>query len=65
LVESEVERGPIAPGATERVTLGQLAERIGVPVTIAFWDQPCGEACQRAPIAALLVVRSLEEPASS
>jgi hypothetical protein len=65
LVESEVERGPITQGASVRVTLGQLAEHLEVPITIAFWDQPCGEACNRAPVAAILVVRSLEAPGSS
>lgn len=38
-------------------------EQLDVPITIAFWDKPCGEACQRDPIAAMVVVRSPLEPA--
>jgi hypothetical protein len=63
--EEEVERGPIAAGATVRVMLTGNLEQNDVPLTIAFWDQPCGESCEREPVAAMLVVRSpLEPPAS-
>ena len=65
LVESEVERGPIAPGATIQLTLGAFVGRMEVPITIAFWDRRCGEACSRAPVAAMELVRSPEEPGSS
>jgi hypothetical protein len=65
LVEQEVERGPIAPGATIQTTLPAFAGRMDVPITIAFWDQPCGEACRRAPVAAMELVRSPEEPGTS
>ncbi len=65
LQESEVERGALAAGNTVRVTLGQLGDLMDVPITIAFWDEPCGEDCQRAPVAATLITRSAVEPASS
>jgi hypothetical protein len=65
LLEFEIERGPIAAGAAVQVALAAFGERIDVPITIAFWNEPCGEACQRAPVAAILVVRSPDEPASS
>jgi hypothetical protein len=43
-----------------------FADRMDVPITVAFWDKPCGEGCQRAaPIAAMLVARSPLEPAAS
>jgi hypothetical protein len=65
LGEVEVQRGPIAPGTTERVMLFGNWEQLDVPITIAFWDRPCGEACQREPIAAMVVVRSQLEPLAS
>ena len=65
LGEVEVQRGPIAAGTTERVMLFGNWEQLDVPITIAFWDKRCGEACQREPIAAMVVVRSLIEPAAS
>lgn len=64
-LEAEVERGPIEAGATMRVGLGALAERFDLPITIALWDEPCGEDCRRGPDAAMLVVRSPLEPPSS
>jgi hypothetical protein len=65
LAELEVVRGPIAPGATERVTVDPTWRQAGVPVTIAFWDEPCGEGCQREPVAAIGVELSALEPAAS
>ena len=57
--------GELAAGNTVRVTLGQLGDLMDVPITIAFWDEPCGEDCQRAAVAATLITRSAVEPASS
>ncbi len=65
LGEVEVQRGPIAPGATERVRLDVSWWQSGAPVTIAFWDEPCGEACQREPAAAMQVELSPIGPAAS
>ena len=65
LGEVEVQRGPIAGGATERVMLQGNWEQMNVPMTIAFWEKPCGEACRTEPIAAMQVVRSPLEPAAS
>jgi len=65
LGELEVQRGPIAAGATERVMLQGNWEQLDAPMTIAFWEQPCGEACQREPVAAMQVVRSPFEPPAS
>lgn len=65
LVESEIERGPIAADSTVRTILGEFAGRLDVPITIAFWEEPCGEGCQRAPVAALVVVRSPLAPGAS
>jgi hypothetical protein len=66
LGEEEVEEGPIAPGGTVQVMIVAFADRMDVPITVAFWDKPCGEGCQRAaPIAAMLVARSPLEPAAS
>jgi hypothetical protein len=66
LGEEEVEEGPIAPGSTVQVSIVAFMDRPDVPVTVAFWDKPCGEGCQRdAPAAALVVERSALEPASS
>jgi len=64
--EEGVEEGPIAPGATVGVMIAAFADRMDVPITVAFWDEPCGEGCQRAaPLAAMLVERSPLEPAAS
>ena len=63
--EREVERGPIAPGATVQAMIWAFGDRLDVPVTVAFWDEPCGEACHREPIAAMQVLRSAIEPGST
>jgi hypothetical protein len=63
--EREIERGPIAPGETVRSSINAFSGQLDVPITVAFWDRPCGEACQRAPIAAMVVARSPVEPAAS
>jgi len=34
-------------------------------VTVALWDEPCGEACKSEPVGAIEVVLSPLEPASS
>jgi hypothetical protein len=65
LVESEVERGPIAAETTVQTTLGMFVGAMEVPITIAFWDRPCGEACSRAPVAAVQLERSPDEPGTS
>jgi hypothetical protein len=65
LGEVEAQRGPIAPGATERVMVDPGWQQAGVLVTVAFWDKPCGEACQREPIAAMIVGLLPLEPAAS
>ena len=62
LAEVEAQRGPIAPGATERVAIDPNWWQSGVPVTVAFWDEPCGEGCQREPFAATQVELSPVEP---
>lgn len=65
LGEIEVARGPLAPGATERVTVDPGWQEGSVPVTVAVWDRACGEACARAPIGALVVPLSPIEPPAS
>lgn len=65
LGEVEAQRGPIAPGATERVIVDPGWQQAGVPVTVALWDKPCGEACVREPVAAMVVELSPVEPAAS
>lgn len=65
LLESEIERGPLDPGTTVRVMLAAFVERPDVPISIAFWDKPCGEGCQHAPVAAILVARSPVTPGAS
>jgi hypothetical protein len=65
LGELEVQRGPIAPRTTERVMVDPGWLQAGVRVTVAFWDKPCGETCQREPLAAMIVGLSPLEPAAS
>ncbi len=65
LGEIEAQRGPIAPGTTERVIIDVSWWQMGVPVTVALWGRPCGEACTREPIAAAKVELSPLEPAAS
>lgn len=65
LGELERQRGPIAPGATERVMVDPGWQQAGLRVTVALWDRPCGEACTREPIAATIVELSPLEPAAS
>ena len=62
LAELEVQRGPIAPGATERVTVFPDWRESGVQVTVAFWEERCGEACNREPFTAIPVELSRVEP---
>ena len=64
LGEVEFGRGPIAPGATERVGVASDWQR-AAPVTVGLWDKPCGEACVSEPVAALIVELSPVAPASS
>jgi hypothetical protein len=65
LGEIEVVRGPLDPGATERVMVDPGWQQSGVPVTLAVWERPCGEACSREPAGAMVVPLSpLEPPAS-
>jgi hypothetical protein len=64
-IELETERGPIAAGTTVTGTLSYLVDRVDIPITVAFWDAPCGEACTAAPIAGVLVERSRIEPGQS
>lgn len=63
--ELERQRGPIAPGATERVMIDPGWQQARLRVTVAVWDRPCGEACIREPIAAMIVELSPLEPAAS
>lgn len=63
--EVEVQRGPLAPGSTERVMVDAGWHQAGVPVTVAKWDGPCGEACAREPVGAMVVPLSPVEPAAS
>jgi len=65
LGEIEVVRGPLDPGATERVTVDPDWQESGVPVTVAVWDGPCGEACSREPVGAVVVPLSPLEPGAS
>ncbi len=65
LGEIEVQRGPLDPGATERVMIDPGWQQSGVPVTVAVWDRPCGEACSREPVRAMDVPLSPLEPAAS
>ena len=65
LIATEIERGPLAPTAIVRTSLGVMLDRPDLPVTIAFWDGPCGEACFREPQHPMLIERSLVEPGSS
>lgn len=61
-VPLEIERGPLRPGAVIRTSLSLVLDRPDLPVTIAFWDAPCGEACNRQPEHPMLIARSLVEP---
>jgi len=63
--ELERQRGPILPGAAESVMVDTAWRQAGIRVTIAFWEQPCGEACAVNPVAAMVVDLSPVEPASS
>jgi hypothetical protein len=65
LIPIEIERGPLPAGAVERTSLGQLTDQADLPVTIAFWDAPCGEACVRKADHPMLIDRSHVEPRSS
>lgn len=65
LLEAEIERGPIESGSEVRSTVGQFVDRSDVPITIAFWDGRCGEACQRPPIGGILLVRPARQPPAS
>ena len=40
-------------------------QQAGLRVTVALWGKPCGEACAREPVAALVVELSPLEPAAS
>jgi hypothetical protein len=64
LLPLELERGPIEPGAVIQVPIGQ-SDKPDQPLTVSFWDRPCGEACNRAPQHPILVDRSPIEPGSS
>lgn len=65
LGEIEVVRGPLAPGATERVIVDPGWQQAGVPVTVALWDRACGEACAREPVGAMVVPISPVQPGAS
>lgn len=65
LGELERQRGPIASGATEAVMVDPAWQQAGLRVTVALWDRPCGEGCDREPIAAMVVELSPLEPGSS
>jgi hypothetical protein len=64
-IELETARGPIGAGRTVNATLSYLVDRADIPITVAFWDAPCGEACTATPIAGVLVERSPIEPGQS
>ena len=55
----EVVRGRIGAGDTLRLEVDVPFE---VPVTIAFWEGRCGEACDADPFTAMLVERSTVRP---
>lgn len=59
LVDKEVVRGRIPAGKTLPLDVYVPFE---FPVTIAFWEGLCGEACDADPFAAMLVTRSPERP---
>ena len=63
--EYEVSRGPIDQGTTVRVLVDADWWHLGVPVTVGFWDERCGEACNREPIAALALELSPVVPIAS
>jgi hypothetical protein len=65
LGDYEVERGPIAPGATERVMVGANWWRMGVPVTVGLWDERCGEGCNREPTGAIDIELAPNVPLAS
>ena len=65
LAELEVQRGPIDPGATELVTLDPTWRDAGVQVTVAYWQQRCGEACAEDPFAATWVELSPKDPVAT
>lgn len=65
LLPIEIERGPLPSRTIIRTSLGLVFDRPDLPITIAFWDAPCGEACIRRPEHPLLIERSLAQPASS
>jgi hypothetical protein len=50
---------PLFAGTTVQAGGGSTVE---VPVTVAIWDRPCGEACSDPPIGEIIVPISMVEP---
>ena len=62
LAELEAVRGPIAPAATESLNVDPTWRESGVRVTVAFWEESCGESCSTEPVTAIAVELSPTEP---
>jgi len=58
LGELNIENGPVAPGETAHVQFFGNPAQGAVRLTVAFWDKPCGESCQREPVVAMPVTLS-------
>jgi hypothetical protein len=65
ILGQQIAYGPLAPRTSVTMTLGALADRPDVPITVGIWERPCGERCNRAPLARISLPRSPVEPASS
>ena len=60
--EAEVERGPVGPGSNVVSAAGSSA---AAPLTVAIWDQPCGEGCSSPPIGVMVVPVSSIKPGAT
>jgi hypothetical protein len=62
LVQNENVSGPLDPGQVFNADITVAGDDPTRPLTVALWDRPCGEGCQRPPMAVLLVPPSLAQP---
>ena len=62
IVQNENVSGPLEPGQIFTADITVAGDDPTRPLTLAIWDQACGEGCHRPPDAALLVPPSLVQP---
>ncbi len=62
LGELNIGNGPVDSGETARVMFFGNPAQGAVRLTVAFWDKPCGEGCQREPVVAMPVTLSPVAP---